>query len=441
MKKTAVVILFWVAGIVQLYAQSKLLNLRDAVSMGIRNNKQLKLRTIAVEQAKTQEEQARDALLPSAKLNVGYNHALMLSQSFYLPTTNGNEPKKTTLPFDNTLYQATLGINQPIFEGNRLRYARQSANLLLQISRLNVETDKEEVTFTIIQSYINYYKLLQNQKILAQHLEDVENKLTEIKKFEAQGLATKNDVLQFELEASKMKLNAIELENNRKIVNYNLVVLLGLPDGTAIEIDDVNYKLDLNDSFDTLLGMALKNRKELTAMQYQINLADIGIKSTKDEKLPTVGAGGNLYFINPTANIIPKTGSYLAPFIVGINVGWDIGSLYKNKNKLSESRLQQKEAANRYDMMRDQIKKEVNERYYQYKQALEKMNVLREAIKQAAENERIMESKFRNNLATTTERIDAQTLLYQSRIGLELAKSDATAAYYNLQKSTGHIEP
>ena len=45
-----------------------------------------------------------------------------------------------------------------------------------------------------------------------------------------------------------------------------------------------------------------------------------------------------------------------------------------------------------------------------------------------------MESKFRNNLVTTTDRIDAQTLVYQARVNLELAKSDATIAYYNLVK-------
>jgi outer membrane protein len=60
-------------------------------------------------------------------------------------------------------------------------------------------------------------------------------------------------------------------------------------------------------------------------------------------------------------------------------------------------------------------------------------------VNQAQENERITESKFRNNLVNTTDRIDAQTLLYLSRVNLELAKSDATIAYYNILKSTGKI--
>ncbi|WP_152268190.1 TolC family protein [Agriterribacter humi] len=440
MKKMAAVLLFWITGFIQLSAQTKTLSLRDAVTMGIQNSKQLRLAAHEIEQALSQAEQAKDASLPSAEISVGYNHALMLSQTFHLPAANGNDPQKLSFPFDNTLYQSTLSINQPIFAGNQLRYARQSADLLLQMSKLNAEADKDEVIFTIIQSYINYYKLRQNQKILAQNLEDIENKLVEIKKFEAQGLATKNDVLRFELEKSNMKLNAIELDNNRKIVNYNLNVLLGLPESTVIVEEHINYSLGENDPFENFLLQALKDRKELTELQYRLKLTDISIKKTQDEKLPTVSAGGNLYFINPSGNIIPKNGSYLAPFVVGISVGWDIGSLYKNKNKLTESKIQKQEEADKYEITKDRIKTEVNQSYLQYKQALEKITVLQEAIVQATENERIMESKFRNNLATTTDRIDAQTLLYQARINLELSKSDATAAYYMLLKSTGHIQ-
>lgn len=436
----AAVLLFWVTGFIQLSAQTKALSLRDAVAMGIQNSKALKLAAHEIEQALAQVEQAKDASLPSAEISLGYNHALMLSQSFSLPAANGNDPQKLNLPFDNTLYQSTLSISQPIFAGNRFHYARQSADLLLQISKLNADADKDEVVFTIIQSYINYYKLRQNQKILAQNLEDIENKLVEIKKFEGQGLATKNDVLRFELEKSNMKLSAIELDNNRKIVNYNLNILLGLPDSTVIEEEDIDYQLSANASLEELLATALKDRKELAGLQYRQKLSDINLKKTQDERLPTLSAGGNLYFINPSGNIIPKNGSYLAPFVVGITVGWDISSLSKNKSKLTESKIRRQEEADNYEITRDRIKTEVNQSYLQYKQALEKITVLQEAIAQASENERIMESKFRNNLATTTERIDAQTLLYQARINLELSKSDATASYYALLKSTGHIQ-
>ena len=89
----------------------------------------------------------------------------------------------------------------------------------------------------------------------------------------------------------------------------------------------------------------------------------------------------------------------------------------------------------------DKIKTEVHQSYMQYHLSLEKIKILQAAVTQATENERVMESKFHNNLATTTDRIDAQTLLYQSRVNLELAKADATISYYTILKSTGHIQP
>lgn len=441
MKKFATAVMLIITGYATVYAQVKTLSLEEAVALGLQSSKQLTLAKHEVDKASAELEQAKDASLPTAKVTAGYSHALMLARSFYIPSSDGGGPKKLTLPFDNSVTMATLSISQPIFSGNQFHYARKSAELMIEVSKLNGETDKDEIAFNIISAYINYYKLKQNQKILAQNLSDIDSKLEEIKKFESQGLATRNDVLRFELEKSNMKLSAIELENNRKIVNYNLNILLGLADSTVIEEQDVSYKLDMNDSFENYLAQALKDRKELAGLKYQDQLSDININKVKDEKLPTLGVAGNLYYINPSKDIIPKSGAYLAPFMIGLNAGWDISSLYKNKNKLNEAKIQKQQVADRTEIIKDQIKTDVNKSYIQYKQALEKIVVLQDAITQATENERITESKFQNNLATTTDRIDAQTLLYQSRINLELAKSDATAAYYALLKSTGHIQP
>lgn len=441
MKKMATAVMILLTCSFTSYAQTKTLSLEEAVALGLQNSKQLTLAKHEIDKSVSAYDQAKDAMLPTAKVTGGYSHALMLSRSFYIPSSDGSEPKKLVLPFDNSLYMATLSVNQPIFAGNQFRYAKKSAELMTEISKLDAETDKDEITYNIISAYINYYKLKQNQQILVQNLSDIESKLQEIKKFESQGLATKNDVLRFELEKSNMNLSAIELENNRKIVNYNLDIMLGLPETTIIEEQDVSYKLDMNDSFENYLAQALKDRKEFAGLKYQDRLSDININKIKDEKLPTVGVGGNLYYINPSKDFIPKNGAYLAPFVIGLNVGWDISTLYKNKNKLNEAKIQKQEVADRNEIIKDQVKVDVNKNYIQYKQALEKIAVLQDAITQATENERITESKFKNNLATTTDRIDAQTLLYQARINLELAKSDATAAYYALLKSTGHIQP
>ena len=441
LKKKILAGLSFILIIVSANAQTKIISLEEAVQLGVQNSKQLKLSQNKIDQAVSRLEQAKDETMPTAKVSGGYSHALMLARSFALPSSDGSDPKKMQFPFDNTLYQATLTVNEPIFAGHKFRYAKESANLLIQSSKLDAEKDKDEIVYNIINSYINFYKIQQNQKIVAQNLEDVNNKLTEITKFESQGLATKNDVLRFQLQKSNIQLQQIELENNRKVVNYNLNILLGLPDNTNLQVQDVIYKLDMNNSSDVYLKQALQDRKEFGSLNYQDKLADVNIKKVKDEKLPTVGVGGSLYYINPSKALFPKDATYLAPLVVGVNASWDIAGFFKNKNKVTEANLQKQQVSASRDLLTDQIKMDVNRSYTDYQQALEKIKVLEDAVVQATENERITESKFKNNLVTTTDRIDAQTLLYESRLNLELAKADATAAYYTLLKTTGHIQP
>jgi len=422
-------------------AQTRTISLEEAVNMGVQYSKQLKLDQNKVAQAVSQLDQAKDETMPTVKVSAGYSHALMLSRSFALPSDGSGDPKSMKFPFDNTLYQGTLSINEPIFAQNRFRYAKESANILIQSSKLDADKDKDEIVYNIIGAYINFYKVQQNLKIVAQNMEDVDQKLTEIKKFESQGLATKNDVLRFQLEKSNIQIQQVELEHSRKVVNYNLDILLGLPENTIVQVQDVVYKLDITEGADVYMKQALQDRKEFSSLNYQDKLADINIKKIRDQKLPTLGVGGNLYYINPSKALIPKSATYLAPFVVGINASWDITGFFKNKNKATEASLQKQEVTATRDVITDQVKMDVNRSYTQYQQTLEKIRLLNDAVVQATENERITESKFKNNLVTTTDRIEAQTLLYQSRLNLELAKADATAAYYTLLKTTGHIQP
>jgi outer membrane protein len=417
-------------------AQPRTLGLDEAVQLGLQNSKQLKRQQYRIDEALARLAQAKDAALPGMKLNFQYLHALMLSRLISIPGVT-KDPIK--LPFDFPAYVGTLSVSEPIFAGNQLKYARQSADLLVQLSRLDADKDKDDIMYLVISSYLNYDKILENQLIVAQNMQDVQGKLEEITKYENQGLATQNDVLRYQLQKSQMQLTEIELENNRKVANYDMNVLLGLPDSTEIILPPVNYKLNETLVFTDLLQQAQVQRRELQDLSYQTKIADINVKKVHDQRLPTVAASGGLYYINPTGEIIPTHNNLIAPITLGIGASWDIGTLYTNKNKEREAEVQRQELNTSRDQAVDDIRQDVHRQYIGYQQAQEKIKVLQVAVDQAQENERITESKFKNNLVNTTDRIDAQTLLYQARVNLELAKSDATIAYYDILKSTGKI--
>jgi len=417
-------------------AQPRKLGLEEAVQLGLQNSKDLKRQQYKIDEALARLAQAKDAQLPSLKVSFQYLHAFMLSQLVSIPGVT-KEPIK--LPFDFPAYLGTLSASEPIFAGNQLKYAKQSADLMVQLSRLDADKDKEDITYIVINAYLNYDKIQQNQLIVEQNMQDVQSKLDEITKYESQGLATQNDVLRYQLQRSQIQLMQIELENNRKVADYDMDIMLGLPDTTTLTLDATNYKLDENLALPDLIQQAETNRRELAELSYQQRLADVNIKKVHDQRLPTVAASAGMYYINPTGEVIPTHNNLIAPITVGVGVSWDIGTLYTNKNKEHEASLNRVELNTAHDADVDEIHKDVHRQFIAYQQALAQIKVLQVAVSQAQENERITESKFRNNLVTTTDRIDAQTLLYQSRINLELAMSDATIAYYNVLRATGKM--
>jgi len=437
MKQTVLAMVFLLSCLPGLRAQApRSLTLEEAVKMGLDNSKQLRQSKNKITEALTRLDQTRDAQLPSAKVSFQYLHALMLAREFMIP---GFTQKPLELPFDFPAYLGTLGITEPIFAGNKFKYARKSADLMVQLSKLDADKDKEDVTFLIVEAYINYNKILQNEQIVQKNMEDVDQKLAEITKYESQGLATKNDVLRFQLQKSQIQLQEIDLEDNRKVANYNMDILLGLPETTDLTLSGMNYKLEEHPAFDELVTEALTGRRELQDLTYQDRIADINIKQIQDQRPPTLAATAGMYYINPTGKPIPTDHTVLAPITLGVGVSWDIATLYTNKNKVREVQVQKQEIQTSRDDAQDKIREDVHQAYLGYLQSLEKIQVLQVAVDQAEENERITESKFQNNLANTTDRIDAQTLLYQSRVNLEVAKSDATIAYYTMLKSTGNI--
>ena len=106
---------------------------------------------------------------------------------------------------------------------------------------------------------------------------------------------------------------------------------------------------------------------------------------------------------------------------------------------MAEAKIQREEVTYNKAIEINDVKKEVNMDYQNYVMALDKIKLLQTAIEQAGENNKILDSKYKSNIASATDRADAETLLYQAQINLELAKADAGLAYYTLLKSTGKL--
>ncbi len=414
-------------------AQDRTLTLTEAIKLGIDNSKVLKLSKAKIDQAVSQYEQAKDRALPTGSASFGYDRAEIPANKLAFGTESFGLPKN-----DNA-YLGTLSINETIWQGGKLKYARQSTELLSQVSRLDADNDKEQIVYDVISQYYNLYKVLKSKKVVEQNLNSVDQQIKQSQRFFDQGLVTKNDVLRFQLQRANIELNGIDLETNRKIINYNLDVLLGLPETTQISLPDINGNDKQVAALNNYIDTALVNRDELKSLDVRASASDINIKDIRANMLPSLNASGMAYYVGIAANPWPKSGNYITPIALGINLSWNFSTLWNNKNKVTEAKIQREEVTDNKNITIDNVKRDVNQSYQNYTMSVDKIKLLQTSIDQANENNNILISKYQSNIASAVDRADAETLLYQAQINLELAKADAELAYYTLIKSTGKL--
>jgi outer membrane protein TolC len=416
------------------FAQDRTLTLDEAIKLGIQNSKVLKLSQSKIDQAVSKYNQAKDEVLPTGAASFAYNRAEIPANKLSLG------PKQSfNLPTSANAYLGIVSLKETIFAGGRLKYAQESTDLLTRVSRLDAEKDKDEIAYDVINSFYNLYKILQSKKVVEQNLKSIDEQIHQSQRFFDQGLVTKNDVLRFQLQRSNVELNGIDLESNRKIINYDLDILLGLPETTQINIDQINETDHQIGPVSSYIDTAMANRQEVKQLVLQSKVAENNIKSIHANQLPTLAASVGGYYVDVAANPLPKSGSYITPITLGATLSWNFSSLWTNKNKVTEAKIEREQVSISQGITADNIRRDVNRSYEGYIEALNKIKLLQTSIDQAGENDKILQSKYKSNVASATDRADAETLLYQAQINLELAKADAGLAYYTLLKSTGKL--
>ncbi len=415
-------------------AQNRTITLNEAIKLGIQNSKVLKLSQSKIDQAVSQYNQAKDNVLPNGDASLMYNRAEIPVNYLALSPKNN-----IYLPKNDNIYLGTASLNEPILAGGKYRYARESTEMLTRVAQLDADKDKTEITYDIINSFYSLYKVLQSKKVVQQNLEAIDQQIHQSQRFFEQGLVTKNDVLRFQLQRSNIELAGIDLESNRKIINYNLNILLGLPETTQLSIDQIVEVERQIEPLTHYIDTALMSRAEVKQLTLKSKITENNVKSVRANQLPTLSASVSAYYVDVLANPLPKSGAYITPITAGLTFGWNFSSLWTNKNKIAEAKIQHDEVAINQSIVADNIRKEVNRNYESYLLAIDKIKLLQAAIDQATENNKIFESKYKSNIASATDRVDARTLLYQAQINLELAKVDAGLAYYSLLKSTGKL--
>jgi outer membrane protein len=333
-------------------------------------------------------------------------------------------------------YSLGTTVSQPVYAGGAIwanyRFEQldvEGQKTVLDVARLDI----------VLQARLGFITILRAQKVLEvaqQQVKQFESQLGVSNAFFEVGIVAKNDVLQAEVKLAQARQDLVKAETSLGLAKALFNNLLRREVEAPLElVSQGNEKTPFAMPFGEALGEAVVRRPEVRAAQVSIDQAKESVKIAKSAYFPTVSVAGNYSRLSD------------APLLAGElkNESWSIQALAtvtlwdwkKTASRVGESRVKVTQAENTLQQLKESITLEVQQDYLAMVQSERNIDVAAKSIEQAEENLRVTEERYKYQVATQTEVLDAVTLLAQARVNYYNALSDFNAAKATLERAMG----
>ncbi len=411
---------------------AKTFTLSEVYALAIANSKQLKRSQTSVEMARKATKLVRTAFSPSIDVSLSASYignGVMMERDF----TNS---QNIGMPhFGNDF---GLAASQVIFTGGAIATSIEKARLEEQVAQLSYDRNELDICFLVTGYYLDLYKLKNQREVFLKNIEQTEILIRQVKSKESQGMALGSDVTRHELMLQNLKLALIEVENNRKIINNQLVVTLGLSDGTSVIPDSSVLVLNLNGvNQENHLQLAAGNLPELKTAALNKEIAAKELRIAKSEFYPQIALVAANNFNGPILIEVPTINNNFNYWYVGVGIKYNLASLYITNRKMALAAKKQLMTENDEAVTLEQIQVAVHTANTRFRESFEKLTVYETSSRLADENYRIINNRYLSELVLITEMLDASNTRLNAELQVVNAKLDVIYNYYRLQREIG----
>lgn len=444
MLPATVCMLLAVSGIARAQEAGKTLHLSfgDALQQLHRGNRSLKIADKGVETARAERDKLNALWYPSLQGAGTYVH---LSEKIEVkqPLSQFTDPAKdfvhNILPDDQFISGlldqigahtlafplaprnlTTVGLTAEwiVFSGGKRIRASKIGNAMIDIARENrQQTDATQRTL-LAQSY---FGLRLAQEVLSVRQETYNNLTRHYEnalKLEAAGMIDKAGRLFAQVNKDEAARALDAARKDAEVVQSALRTLLSLEDTCSILptsplfIDD---RLPAKEEF--VQAMQTENYT-VNSLALQAHIAKQQLRIDQSGYLPDIALFGKqtLYAHGIQSNLVPRT-------LVGIGFTWNLFDGLAREKRIRQSKLAQQTLALGQEKAKEDLSVGIDKLYSQLQKAQDNVRALNTTIELSEELVRIRKKSFAEGMATSTEVVDAETMLATVRVA-------RLAAYY-----------
>ncbi len=393
--------------------QAGILKLQDLVAEALQNNPQLRAARNQTAAARTRIDQVTSWEAPQ----VGVEFFQTPVQSFPNPVKNGMETDyfiQQMFPFPGKL--SAMG-----------QAAENSANMIGQ----GYKALERKIIRELKSAYYELYLVQRKIQINAEN-QDLVRRFVDIarKQYEV-GMGKQPDILRAQTELSTLINNGINLQREKRVAEAMINTILGRPANA-----DLGFVPDIETdvprwTFEQLRLLALENRAEVKAMNFNIEMNKAELSLSKRE-----------YFPDLMARVMYKdmamTGNDFWSAMVGISIPLSPWSSGKYTSKVQENELNVKKAEDEYTNMRNMTLFEVQDALVKV-QTNENLVLLYKntVIPQAEQTLQSTIAAYQTGKTEFLMLIDAYRMLLMSRLDYHMSVMNYMASQAALEQAVG----
>ncbi len=411
------------------------ISLEEAIAIALKNNHRLRQAFEDMGIAGYDRAIARSLFMPHVSAGYAYDR----SNRQPAMVDPGNPLMPPMYAGEKEFRRAEIKVMMTIWDFGRSLGTYNQANLGRDIANLVYRRTRQQVIFQVVNAYFNVLRAQRGKVIAQESLNQAKEHLKTAESFERYGVVDRNDVLRARVQVAEVRQMLIKAKNAMELATSILNSVLGVNVHLPTRVIDDTRIIPFSISLKDCLQLAIENRPEFNVVQKAIGIEEEGIRAARAGHLPRIYvAGGYNWNDDDYQKFADPDGSLHGDNLygeIGIQIGLFSGGkttaeVRKAKKKLTRAEEKAKEVC-------DGISLQVKAAFLAIQEAKDRIGVAKEAVAQAEENLRLINNKYRENVVTSTDVVDAETLLTRNKQNYYTALYDYIVAIAQLESAVG----
>jgi outer membrane protein TolC len=407
------------------------LDLKEALQLAWKANPTLQVARLQALIAGEDVVRARSGFLPQVKSEVSQT---VLDDPTKLNITGSPSPGGAAFPMTNRNYWSSkVMVEQTIFDFWATPSRYQAAVLGQKASILDTAQTRDNIFLNVCQGY---FKTLRSQKMIViaeQEVTQLKEHLRIARDQYEFGVATYNDVLQAEVSLADAEQRLIVARTDYIDIRSALNKVLALPISQATVLKDERELAPPAQGLEDATDQALRQRSDLKASQDRISQQEKVVTQTRAGYFPRIYAqGGHIWQQN-------RQWLHESQYYGIFGFQWKMFTGLDTRAQVAQARERVEQMQVQHKDLSDQVRLDVQNAHLKVQETRDRIRVTEKAVTQGEENLRLNEERYKEQVGTATDVIDAQTLLTKTRVNYFSALYDHQMAKAQLLWALGAI--